>query len=307
MSQTSSDCQISASPLCPSSIRFEQQQTKLTKGKPVTAALRFLCDLLFRIRWFVWAWRGRTGQGGARSPLRAAPASHRTQPLPPRRQPLNRVFGLRPHPKLVKLQANQTFRHARGAHRVPRPAASAKTQPNRAQSSLIVLNRETSNRALCWPSAARCSHQAAPSLGLLCLRRVRLGGGHRRRPPSRLGTCRPTLFLDEADATRPHPFRQSLSYGVYPPTPARNKWSVVLWSHGPIPVMLQVVAPYVAEMLHLKLLTINVVTGVAGFLSISHLSHPIPWARIAAGRWRMETPKQCGSEATADQSPSKSE
>jgi hypothetical protein len=71
--------------------------------------------------------------------------------------------------------------------------------------------------------------------------------------------------------------------------------------------MLQVVAPYVAEMLHLKLLTINVVTGVAGFLSISHLSHPIPWARIAAGRWRMETPKQCGSEATADQSPSKSE
>ena len=40
--------------------------------------------------------------------------------------------------------------------------------------------------------------------------------------------------------------------------------------------MLQVVAPYVAEMLHLKTLTINVVTGVAGFQSISHLSHPLP-------------------------------
>jgi hypothetical protein len=33
--------------------------------------------------------------------------------------------------------------------------------------------------------------------------------------------------------------------------------------------MLQVVAPYVAEMLHLKLLTINRVAGVAGFQSIS--------------------------------------
>ena len=30
-------------------------------------------------------------------------------------------------------------------------------------------------------------------------------------------------------------------------------------------VMLRVVAPYVAEMLHLKLLTINRVAGVAGF------------------------------------------
>jgi hypothetical protein len=33
--------------------------------------------------------------------------------------------------------------------------------------------------------------------------------------------------------------------------------------------MLQVVAPYVAEMLHLKTLTINVVAGVAGFQSMS--------------------------------------
>jgi hypothetical protein len=34
-------------------------------------------------------------------------------------------------------------------------------------------------------------------------------------------------------------------------------------------VMLRVVAPYVAEMLHLKWLTINVVTGVAGFQTMS--------------------------------------
>jgi len=34
-------------------------------------------------------------------------------------------------------------------------------------------------------------------------------------------------------------------------------------------VMLRVVAPCVAEMLHLKSLTINVVAGVAGFQSIS--------------------------------------
>jgi hypothetical protein len=33
--------------------------------------------------------------------------------------------------------------------------------------------------------------------------------------------------------------------------------------------MLQVVAPYVAEMLHLKLLTINVVADVAGFQTMS--------------------------------------
>jgi hypothetical protein len=33
--------------------------------------------------------------------------------------------------------------------------------------------------------------------------------------------------------------------------------------------MLRVVAPYVAEMLHLKWLTINVVAGVAGFQTIS--------------------------------------
>jgi hypothetical protein len=34
-------------------------------------------------------------------------------------------------------------------------------------------------------------------------------------------------------------------------------------------VMLRVVAPYVAEMLHLKTLTINVVAGVAGFQTMS--------------------------------------
>jgi hypothetical protein len=33
--------------------------------------------------------------------------------------------------------------------------------------------------------------------------------------------------------------------------------------------MLRVVAPYVAEMLHLKSLTINRVTGVAGFQTMS--------------------------------------
>jgi hypothetical protein len=59
--------------------------------------------------------------------------------------------------------------------------------------------------------------------------------------------------------------------------------------------MLRVVAPYVAEMLQLKLLTFNVVAGVAGFLSISHLSHPIPWARMADGRWRIEQPNRAKS------------
>jgi hypothetical protein len=34
---------------------------------------------------------------------------------------------------------------------------------------------------------------------------------------------------------------------------------------------LRVVAPYVAEMLQLKLLTINIVTDVAGFLTVSSL------------------------------------
>jgi hypothetical protein len=38
--------------------------------------------------------------------------------------------------------------------------------------------------------------------------------------------------------------------------------------------MLQVVAPYVAEMLHLKSLTINRVAGVAGFQSITLISQP---------------------------------
>jgi hypothetical protein len=37
------------------------------------------------------------------------------------------------------------------------------TPMNRAKSSLIVANRESSNRALCRPSNARCSNQAAPS------------------------------------------------------------------------------------------------------------------------------------------------
>jgi hypothetical protein len=37
-------------------------------------------------------------------------------------------------------------------------------------------------------------------------------------------------------------------------------------------VMLRVVAPYVAEMLHLKLLIINCLAGVAGFLNMSSLS-----------------------------------
>jgi hypothetical protein len=47
--------------------------------------------------------------------------------------------------------------------------------------------------------------------------------------------------------------------------------------------MLQVVAPYVAEMLYLKAFIINVVAGVAGFQSMLHLSHPIPWARMEDG------------------------
>ena len=98
---------------------------------------------------------------------------------------------------------------------------------NRAKSSLIVVNRETSNRALYRLSKARCSHQAARCLGLLRLRRLRLCGGHGRRPPPRLGTGHPTRFLNEADAARPHPFRQSPAHGVYPSTPARNRRSLV--------------------------------------------------------------------------------
>ena len=44
---------------------------------------------------------------------------------------------------------------------------------------------------------------------------------------------------------------------------------MVPWSIVRLALMLQVVAPYVAEMLHLKSLTINRVAGVAGFQSIS--------------------------------------
>ena len=116
---------------------------------------------------------------------------------------------------------------------------------NRAESSLIGVNRETSNLALYWPSKAWCSHQAAPCLGLLRLSRLRLCGG-RRRPPLRLPNCHPTQFLDAADAARPHPFRQSQAHAVCPSTPAKIRWSVVLRSHAPMPIMLQVVAPYVA-------------------------------------------------------------
>ena len=42
-----------------------------------------------------------------------------------------------------------------------------------------------------------------------------------------------------------------------------------LWYEVRPATMLRVVAPYVAEMLHLKSLTINVVAGVAGFQTIS--------------------------------------
>ena len=44
---------------------------------------------------------------------------------------------------------------------------------------------------------------------------------------------------------------------------------MVPWSVVRLAVMLQIVAPYVAEMLHLKSLTINRVAGVTGFQSIS--------------------------------------
>ena len=44
---------------------------------------------------------------------------------------------------------------------------------------------------------------------------------------------------------------------------------MVLWSEVRPAIMLQVVAPYVAEMLHLKALTINRVAGVAGFQTMS--------------------------------------
>ena len=37
--------------------------------------------------------------------------------------------------------------------------------------------------------------------------------------------------------------------------------------------MLRVVTPLLRQMLHLKLLTINIVTGVTGFQSMLHLSH----------------------------------
>jgi hypothetical protein len=48
-----------------------------------------------------------------------------------------------------------------------------------------------------------------------------------------------------------------------------SRWSRVLWSVVRRTVMLQGVAPYVAEMLHLKTLIINRVAGVAGFQTIS--------------------------------------
>ena len=127
---------------------------------------------------------------------------------------------------------------------------------NRAQSNLIVVNGEPGNPQLrrlsnrvkprqatfpdTWPSKVRCSHHAARCLGLPGLHLLRLCGG-RDRPPFRFGTGRPNLFLDAADAARPQPFRQSLAQSVYPSTPARNKWSVALWSGGPRPIMLQVV------------------------------------------------------------------
>ena len=44
---------------------------------------------------------------------------------------------------------------------------------------------------------------------------------------------------------------------------------MVLWSEVRPAIMLQVVAPYVAEMLHLKSLSINRVAGVAGFQTMS--------------------------------------
>jgi hypothetical protein len=48
---------------------FEQKPTKLTKGEPERAALRFLGDLLFKIRWFA----GKAGKNRfvlvAESPL----------------------------------------------------------------------------------------------------------------------------------------------------------------------------------------------------------------------------------------------
>jgi hypothetical protein len=141
------------------------------------------------------------------------------------------------------------------------------TPMNRAKSRLIGVNPATCFAA---PGPSNAALRGVPPF----LRRVRLCGYHPRRLPARLETCRPTLFIDATEVARPHPCRQSLAHGVYPSTPARNRWSVVLWSHGPLPEMLQVVAPCVAEMLHLKLLTINVVAGVAGFLSIAHISHP---------------------------------
>ena len=49
-----------------------------------------------------------------------------------------------------------------------------------------------------------------------------------------------------------------------------NGLGIGLVQHGVHPaIMLQGVAPYVAEMLHLKWLTINRVAGVAGFQTIS--------------------------------------
>ena len=90
---------------------------------------------------------------------------------------------------------------------------------------------------------------------------------------------------------------------------------MVPWSE-----MLQVVAPYVAEMLHLKLLTINNVADVAGFqtistckdslktlninmvvgvfdgfLSVALLPTSIPGARIEVRKIRGRSPNSCQS------------
>ena len=96
---------------------------------------------------------------------RAAPASQRDQALPSRhRQPTRNSLASHPIRDLLldRMRARQRLRHARGALRRTRPTHPPDSPMNRAKSSLIVVNRESSNRALCRPSNVRRSGECLP-------------------------------------------------------------------------------------------------------------------------------------------------
>ena len=102
----------------------------------------------------------------------------------------------------------------------------------------------------------------------------RLGFAFRRQTATRQSSCPPN--------TAPRPRRVAENAPHQPvPIPMNRTKSSLIQVNPPLTsgrthsarraVMLQGVAPYVAEMLHLKSLTINRVAGVAGFQTISHI------------------------------------